>query len=194
MRLYAVLPPLAAFTFMALIALLSGLFAVLQNARALATMGAAGGFLAPILVSTGEGRVALLFSYYLLLDLGVLGIAWFRSWRELKLDRFRLHLRHQRSVGGAPLYAEDFAVGQGFLIAFWLLFLVVSLLYALRQPDSRKGLFDASLVFALPLAAFGIQTRFTHGLELALASIVAAAAYLGVSVWLLRRCDAACVC
>lgn len=191
LRLYAVLPPLAAFAFMALLAALSGLLAVMQNARALAALGAAGGFLAPLLVSTGEGRVALLFGYYLLLNAGVLGIAWFRAWRELNWIAF------VATFGVSGLWAvrrytpEDFALGQGYLIAFWLLFLVVSLLYALRQRDRTRGMFDTTLVFALPLAAFGIQTRFTQGLELALAATVAAAVYLGVSFWLLRRRDAA---
>jgi len=191
MRLYGVLPPLAAFAFMALLAVLSGVLAILQNARALAALGSTGGFLAPLLVSTGEGRIGVLFSYYLLLNCGVLGIAWFRAWRELNWIGFVF------TFGVSGLWAvhrytpQDFLVGQGFLIAFWLLFLVVSLLYALRQPDSRRGIFDASLVFALPLAAFGIQTRYMHGLELALASVVAAATYLGASTWLLWRRDPA---
>ncbi|HYS14999.1 MAG TPA: DUF2339 domain-containing protein [Burkholderiaceae bacterium] len=191
LRLYAVLPPLVAFAFMALLAVLAGLLAILQDARALAALGAAGGFLAPILISTGEGRVALLFSYYLLLNCGVLGIAWFRAWRELNWIGF------VATFGVSALWAvhrytpADFLVGQTFLIVFWLLFLAVSLLYALRQTDRKRGMFDTTLVFTLPLAAFGIQTRFTHGLELALASAVAAATYLVVSMWLLRRREAA---
>lgn len=190
MRLYGVLPALGAFGLMAVLAALSGALAVMQNARALAALGATGGFLAPILVSTGEGRAALLFAYYLLLNLGVLGVAWFRAWRELNWIGFVF------TFGVSGLWAvrrytpEDFLIGQGFLVAFWLLFLVVSLLYALRQAGDRRGLFDTTLVFALPLAAFGIQTRFTEGLQLALAATVAAAVYLGVSAWLLRRRDA----
>ncbi len=83
LRLYNVLPPVPAFSLLAALAVLSGILAVAQNARALAALGATGGFLAPILVSTGAGRIELLLSYYLLLNLGVLGIAWFRAWREL---------------------------------------------------------------------------------------------------------------
>jgi len=191
LRLYDVIAPLPAFALMAVLAALSGLLSVLQNARALAALGATGGFVAPILISTGEGRIALLFSYYLLLNLGVLGIAWFRAWRELNWIAFAF------TFGVSALWAvqrytpAQFAIGQGFLAAFWLLFLVVSMLYALRQADRPRGLFDTTLVFALPLAAFGIQTRFAEpqaqGLDLALAAVVAAAAYLGASLWLLRR-------
>jgi hypothetical protein len=65
------------------------------------------------------------------------------------------------------------------------------MLYALRQSDRPRGLFDTTLVFALPPAAFSIQTRFAdpraQGLDLAFAAVIAAASYLGTSLWLLRR-------
>jgi uncharacterized membrane protein len=191
LRLYGVLGPAGAFALMAALAVLSGLLAVLQDGRALAGLGALGGFAAPLLISTGAGRIELLFGFYLLLDLGVLGVAWFRPWRELNWIAFVF------TFGVSGLWAvqryapADFALGQGFLAAFWLLFLSVAMLHALRQPDARRGRFDTTLVFALPLVAFGIQTRFTHGLSLAFAALAAAAVYLAASAALLRRREAA---
>jgi uncharacterized membrane protein len=189
LRLYQVISPLPAFSLLAVLTALSGALSVLQNARALAVLGAAGGFLAPILISTGAGRIELLFSYYLLLNLGVLGIAWFRAWRELNWIAFAF------TFGVSGLWAvqrytpAQFVTGQAFLVAFWVLFLVVSMLYSLRQSDRPRGLFDTTLVFALPLAAFGIQTRFAdpqaQGLDLALAAVAAGAVYLAASAWLL---------
>jgi uncharacterized membrane protein len=126
LRLYEVLPPVAAFAFMAALAALSAVLAVLQDARALAALGATGGFLAPLLVATGSGRIELLFSYYLVLNLGVLGVALFRAWRELNWIAFGF------TFGVSGLWAlqryspADYPVGQGFLAAFWLLFLAVS--------------------------------------------------------------------
>lgn len=187
LRLYNVLPAVPAFALLAALAVLSGVLAVAQNARALAALGATGGFLAPILVSTGSGRIELLLSYYLLLNLGVLGIAWFRAWRELNWIGFAFTF----SVFGLWVVQryvlEQYLLAQGFLAAFWLLFLVVSMLYALRQPEQSRGLFDTTLMFALPLAAFGVQSRLTDGVELALAAVVAAGAYLASSAALLRR-------
>jgi uncharacterized membrane protein len=191
LRFYDVLAPLPAFAFMAALAVLSGTLAVLQDARALAVLGATGGYLAPLLVSTGEGRVAVLFSYYLLLNFGVAGVAWFRAWRELNWLGF-LFTFAVSGLWAVQRYSPlDYPVGQGFLAAFWVLFFVVSLLYALRQRGERRGLFDTTLVFALPLAAFGIQTRFTQGEQLAVAAVVAAAVYLAASTALLRRRDPA---
>ncbi len=191
MRLYDVLAPAPAFALLAALAVLSGVLSVVQNARALAALGAAGGFLAPILVSTGSGRIELLLSYYLLLNLGVLGIAWFRAWRELNWIAFAFTFGVMGAWAFESYTPSYLLVGQGFLATFWLLFLGVSLLYALRQPDARRGLFDTTLMFALPLAAFGIESQFVDGVELALAAVVAAAVYLASSALLLKRRDAA---
>jgi uncharacterized membrane protein len=86
----------------------------------------------------------------------------------------------------------------------------VSVLYALRAARAdaaaaadldpaadataarlRISRFDTTLAFALPLAAFGIQSRFTSGAALALAAAVAGAVYLLVASLLLRRGGAA---
>ena len=106
LRLYNVLPPVPAFALLAALAVLSGILAVAQNARALAALGATGGFLAPILVSTGAGRIELL--------LVVLPAAQPRCPRHrvvsrlarAQLDRLRVHVRRVRAVGGAALRAR----------------------------------------------------------------------------------------
>ena len=190
LRLYGVLGPVPAFALLAVLAVLSGVLSVMQNARALAALGATGGFLAPILVSTGSGRIELLLGYYLLLNLGVLGIAWFRAWRELNWIAFAFAFGVLGAWAFDSYTPSSFLIGQGFLVAFWLLFLGVSLLYALRQPAAARGIFDTTLMFALPLAAFGIQSRFTTGVELALAAVVAAGVYLASAAVLLKRRDA----
>ena len=187
LKLYSVLPPLQAFALLAALAVLSGALAIAQNARALAALGATGGFLAPILVSTGSGRIELLLAYYMLLNLGVLGIAWFRAWRELNWIGFAFTFGVFGFWVAQRYVPEQYLLAQGFLAAFWLLFLGVSMLYALRQPQQSRGIFDTTLMFALPLAAFGIQSRLTEGLQLAVAAVVAAGAYLISSAALLRR-------
>ena len=191
LRVFGVLPQAAAFVFMALLAVLSGILAILQDGRALAVLGALGGFAAPLLVSTGAGHIEVLFAFYLLLDLGVLGVAWFRAWRELNWIAFVFTFGVSGLWSVQHYSADDFAIGQGFLLAFWLLFLSVALISALRQPTERRGRFDTTLVFALPLAVFGIETRFTHGLEFAFAALAGSAVYLAVSAMLLRRREAA---
>ncbi len=73
LRLYALLPAAIAFPLLAAVAILLGVLAVLQNSLSLAILGVVGGFLAPVLASTGQGSHVALFSYYALLNAGILG-------------------------------------------------------------------------------------------------------------------------
>ena len=62
LRLYSILPATIAFPALVVIAILSAALAVLQNSMAFALLGLSGGFLAPVLASTGEGSHVVLFS------------------------------------------------------------------------------------------------------------------------------------
>jgi len=88
LRLYGLVSPLAAFALLVAVCALSALLALLQDARALALIGAVGGFATPLLVSTGHGDHVVLFGYYTVLNVGILGIAWKLDWRLLNLAGF----------------------------------------------------------------------------------------------------------
>ncbi|HVF65826.1 MAG TPA: DUF2339 domain-containing protein [Casimicrobiaceae bacterium] len=214
LRLYDVVPPAVSFAMLTVLAGFSAVLAIAQNARPLAVLGATGGFLAPILVSTGEGRIEILLSFYLLLNVGVLAIAWFRSWRELNWIAFAFTFGVFGVWAIQRHTAQHYFVAQLFLAAFWVLFLAVSLLYALRQPQATRGAFDTTLMFALPLVAFGIQSRLigivpsrysplpasvqsapfdsaSASIVLAFAAVIAASVYLFSSALLMRRRDPA---
>ncbi len=66
-RFYGVLAVLPVFICMVAVAALAAALAVLQDARALAVIGALGGFATPLLLSSGSGDHVALFSYYLVL-------------------------------------------------------------------------------------------------------------------------------
>ena len=119
-KLYHLLPVGFAFVLMVALVVLSGILAVLQNAKYLAFYGAAGGFLAPILASTGGGSHVMLFSYYALLNLGIVGIAWYRSWRELNLLGFAFTFVIG-TLWGAKYYQPAFFNSvEPFLILFFI--------------------------------------------------------------------------
>ncbi|MFZ4764383.1 MAG: DUF2339 domain-containing protein, partial [Roseimicrobium sp.] len=76
-------PPLAAFAIMALLTTGAFLLAVRLEAQVVAVLGMIGGFLTPILCSTGEDNPLGLFGYIALLDLGVLAVTKVRRWSYL---------------------------------------------------------------------------------------------------------------
>ena len=187
-RLYGLIPPVFAFALLVVLTVAGGALAVLQNARGLATLGAVGGFLAPVLVSTGSGNHVVLFSYYLVLNSLILGIAWYRPWRELNLIGFAFTF----VIGGLwawESYQPDkYASTQPFVILFFLFYQAVAILFARRSSLAMKGVVDGTLVFGTPVLVFAMQAHMLGDTEFGLAySAVAAALFYAVTATLLDR-------
>jgi len=186
--LYHLLPLTLAFGLMVGIALAAAVLAVAQNALSLAVIGTAGGFLAPILVSSGSGNHIALFSYYAILNVGIFAVAWFRTWRVLNVLGFVFTftitgLWRARGYSGAELVSADL-----FLSLFFLMYVGVSILNCIRQPPNLKGYLSGSLVFGLPVVAFTLHATLVARIEYALAwsALALGAFYLALAYALLR--------
>ncbi|MDH3589260.1 MAG: DUF2339 domain-containing protein, partial [Gammaproteobacteria bacterium] len=188
-RLYGLLPPVPAFVLLALITIPAATLAVVQDARAMAVLAVSGGFLAPILTSTGEGSHVVLFSYYLLLNLTIVGIAWFKSWRELNLVGFLFTFVIGTTWGYKYYRPEYLASTEPFLVAHFLLYQIAAILFALRQPPSLRGVVDGTLIFGTPVVAFALQAGLLRHTEygLAFSAIGLAVLYGTLGFWLRSR-------
>jgi uncharacterized membrane protein len=154
-RLYQFLPAGAAFVALGLVCAFAAVIAVAQNAMLMAFIGFAGGFAAPILVSTGQGNHVGLFSYHLLLGVAIAALAWVKAWRALNLLGFFATFGVATVWGVLKYRPEHFGSTEPFLIAFFLVYLAASLLYATRHSLAAKRAVDATLISAhrsLPLA------------------------------------------
>lgn len=89
-KLYAILPPEAAIIMMLVLAAFTVLLALLQNFEPLAVFAVLGGYVAPILVSTGSRNHVALFSIYALLNGAILLISLKKDWRILTRTGFVL--------------------------------------------------------------------------------------------------------
>ena len=188
-RLYALIDALPALALMLAVVVLSGALAVLQSSPALAALGTTGGFLAPILASTGSGSHVSLFSYYLILNAGVVGLAWFRAWRVLNWLGFVFTFGVGLFWGSQYYEPALFATTEPFLIAFFAFYLAVVVLFALRQPPNLRGYIDGSLTFGMPAIAFAMQSRLVGDIPFgrAYSAVVVSAVYLGLARVLWRR-------
>lgn len=189
LRLFDVLPAGTVFLIMAGLAAAAGWLAVSQSARQLAVLGSIGGFLAPILASTGTGSHVALFSYYLVLNIGIAGVAFYRHWRMLNLLGF-VFTFGIGLIWGAQYYdARYFNSVEPFLLAHFLLYTVIAVLSALKQPFRLRGFVDSALVFGLPLVAFPLQAALLDGetRPLAWSASILAVFYIGLAQLLSKR-------
>lgn len=98
------------------------------NRRELAIIALVGGFIAPFLVGSGDGSYWVLFTYVMILDLGMFGLSIYKKWGELPVICFALTW----IVFAGYTYAADLDLMGSvqlmhlliFSIAFYLIFLL----------------------------------------------------------------------
>ena len=185
-RFYELLPVMAAFAFALLVVAASVVLAVKQDAKALAVLGFTGGFLAPVLISTGSGNHVALFSYFALLNSAVFAIAWWRSWRLLNLVGFVFTFAIGTLWGVLSYKPENLASTEPFLVLFFLMYVGIAHLFALRQDREREPMIDGTLLYGTPLIAASLQAALLQDrpMSMALAALCASAVYavLGYSI------------
>lgn len=150
------IPPLnqalVAFAMMTLITATAFLLAVRLNAQVIAILGMLGGFLTPILCSTGRDNPFGLFSYIALLDIGVLAVAKNKRWLHLSALAAAGTIFMQAGWMTKFFHSSQYAIGS----ATWtpvIVFLVFAALFSLAAWWSKQrdadDLFPAGSALAL---------------------------------------------
>jgi Predicted membrane protein (DUF2339) len=149
------------FALMALITTAAFLLAVRMNGLVIAILGIAGGFLTPILLSTGQDNPLGLFGYIALLDIGLLAVARRKDWASLPiLGAIGTVLMQIAWVGNFFLH-EHYFTGNKTLIpmAVFLGFGILFLAAAITTKQAGK-LDNAISGAALGLGAIAICWAF----------------------------------
>ncbi len=186
---YAVLSAGAAFALLAAVAALAAALAILQDSLAFAMLGAIGGYLAPLLTAEPHGNHVVLFSYFALLDLAVVAIAWFRSWRPLNLLAFVCTYGIGTLWGVLRYQPEHLPSTEPFVILFFAMFVAIAVLFALREAPRLSDYVDGTLVFGTPVMTLGLQSALVRHVPYALAysALALGAVYLLLASQLRRR-------
>ena len=183
--------PTSAFIGMAVVTAIATGLAARYNALPIAMLGLIGGFLTPIVLSTGEDHELGLFSYIALLDLGVLALAASKHWRSLNYLAFTGTVLIFIGWGDKHYSPEKLALTVIFLTIFFVIFALLAVLYNVVNRQPTRWL-DLAMVFANALLYFGTSYRLLDsepqyqpylGLFAALVSVF----YLGLGYFTYRR-------
>ncbi len=187
--MYKLIVPTLAFVLLFVVSMLSAALAVLQDSKSLAVLGFSGGFLAPVLASSGSNDHVSLFSYYAVLNVAIVAIAWFKAWRPLNLLGFAFTFVIGTVWGVLRYDYTKFATTEPFLIIFFLFYVLIAVLFALRQPPKLRGYVDGTLLFGVPLAASALQYSLVKDFEygVSISSFVMGLFYLVLSWFIWKR-------
>jgi len=153
---YHLIGQTSAFLLMAAVTTTAVLLSVRQNALPVAILGLVGGFLTPVLLSTGVDNEVGLFIYVALLDAGVLAVAYFKRWRSLDFLSFAGTMAITLGWAFTFFSQEKVSTTLVFLSIFFLLYSLLAIFHnVLRGRPTRW--FDVSLAIANATFYFGVS-------------------------------------
>ncbi len=183
--LYALAGATPAFLGMAVVTAAGFATALRLHSKALATLATVGGLLTPVILSPNTDAAGALFTYLLILDLGVLLAAFLRGWPGVALLAF---------AGTQALYwgwldrwyeVDRLPAALGWATAFFLAFAAGALAGPrVARPAGTVELTRTLLVLAVPAVYFAAARRILDPAErrLALLALVLAGLY-----WVMAR-------
>lgn len=128
---YNLIPQILAFAMMLIFTVFTVFAAIKYNRVVIAHIGLIGAYAVPFLLSSGSGRVDILFSYMLIINLGILFISIKRDWKTLHYSAFFFTWLIYGSWFADKSFYSSLqgyeALGTGFATAFFLIFYGVSL-------------------------------------------------------------------
>ncbi len=140
-KIYRLIPDAKlSFALMILITIATAIIAIRLNSMLVAIFGIIGGFCTPVMLSTGTADFPGLFSYILMLGIGVLAIAKYKDWKILNALSFVF--TYGLYLGSLDKFyrQEDFTVAITFVSLFFLLFSAIPLLYNIVHREKSNAL------------------------------------------------------
>lgn len=136
---YDLIPQGIAFALMVVFTAFTVIAAINYNRQVIAHIGLVGAYAVPFLLSEGSGKVAILFAYMAIINIGILVIAFKKYWKPLYYSSFGLtwlmyliwHVSKYRTD-------EYFGLALAFLSIFFVTFYLMFLAYKLLQKEKFK--------------------------------------------------------
>lgn len=157
-----------AFVIMLVVTAFSVVLSLLYDRQELAIISLVGGFITPFLVSNGSGNYQVLFTYLLILNTGLLVMAYRKAWRLLNALAFGFTaILFASWLIQLPYDARQSVYGGGaaFATAFYILFFVVNIAHTIRK-NKKFIASDFAILLLNTCLYFGAMLYFISQLGL----------------------------
>jgi uncharacterized membrane protein len=186
---YALIPRALALALMAAVTATASLLAARYSALSIAILGLIGGFLTPILLSTGVDNEAGLFGYIALLDLGVLALAYSKHWRSLNFIAYGATVAMFAGWWLRWYAPEKLWPTILFLTLFFMIFALLAVLHNVINRRPTRWL-DLGMVFSNAILYFSTSYELLddkyHSI-LGLFAVLVSAFYMGLGYFTYSR-------
>ncbi|WP_338872167.1 DUF2339 domain-containing protein [Spirosoma sp. SC4-14] len=190
---YKIFSQTAAFLLMVVITGFAVLLSIIYNRSALAVMSLMGGFATPFMVSSGQGNYIVLLTYLLVLDCGMLVLAYFKKWNIVHFVAYGFTVLLYGlwlSLEVAGVTNAPYVGALLFATAFYLVFMAMNLIYNLKEKARFSaveiGLLMSNTAFYYT-AGMVILANVQQGAYQGLFTVGLAVFNLGLATFLYRR-------
>lgn len=133
---YNLIPQIMAFSLMLIFTVFTVVAAINYNRQIIAHIGLVGAYAVPLLLSEGSGKVAVLFTYMAIINIGILAIAFKKYWKPLYFVSFGLTWLIFMSWYVTKYQTnEHFGLALIFISLFFVIFYLTFLAYKLLQKE-----------------------------------------------------------
>lgn len=178
------------FFIMILVTMLAGTLSLVYDTIWLAVLGLIGGFITPVALSTGQDNQVALMTYMTILNTGILGIAFFKQWRQLNYLGFIFTWFLFAQWYGKYYADPKFWITLTFLNIFFLTYALAPFAYHILK-DQEKRLSGIGLLVPNAFIALGysiVMIRDYARLEYAgIVTVIYAAIHLWMAQHIYRR-------
>jgi uncharacterized membrane protein len=137
--LWNLIPALVTFGLLALVTALAVALSIRRESLFIAVLGLLGGFATPALLSTGENRPIPLFTYLMLLNVGLAWVAYRQTWPVLTSLTLVLTVAYQWGWVFKYLQATDLTLAMGIFLVFPVVSFAGLLLARSGRARDRSG-------------------------------------------------------
>ena len=188
---YALLGQASAFAMLILVTVLACLLALVYDTQWLAVLGLVGGFLTPVILSTGQDAQVALMSYMVLLNGGILTLAAWKRWHLLNTLGFLCTWLLFSAWFGSHYTAAAFWRTIVFLHLFFVIYAFVPFVYYFVHASGERlrGLAFSTLNTLVAFGyAFGMMRAYYTALPaISVVTLVYASLFFGMASFLYRR-------
>mgnify|MGYP003692444567 CR=1 FL=1 len=171
---YGLFSQTVAFALMCGITAATVFFSIAYDRQEIAILALLGSFATPFMVSQGDGNYVVLFSYILIVNIGMAILAWFRDWKLVRIIGYALTLL---LFGGWVLkeYVDHSgkmpAGGLIFAMLFFVTFFITTVAYRVRKQQAADVFTYISLMS---------NSAFFYGISMVMLNGMDANQYMGI--------------
>lgn len=199
-QIYHLFAQTPSFSVMVVITIFASVLSIVYDTKWLAILGLIGGFLTPVMLSTGQDNQIFLMTYMTILNFGILGVAYYKKWDILNMLGFAAtyllytgwFIKHYADMHYANMPANEskFWPAIIFLNIFYFIYCIIPFAYQFfrigREQITGSLIITLNSFIAFGFSYFMIRERFS--LEwVSVITILYAVVFLAMASYLYRK-------